>query len=92
MDPDHPKHTMCMALGRVRDLQQLELPVSRTPTQQLPLPFYGETIDVDGLRDAKCPDVTYWGQATCVFDNTYQCCANVNGVLCVVEISVTRQP
>lgn len=92
MDQDHPRYTMCMALERIRDLQQLELPIAKTRAQQLPLPFYGKTIDVDGLRDAKCPDVTYWGKATCVFDNTYQCYANVNGVLCAVQVLVTRQP
>lgn len=56
---------------------------------QLPLPFYGKVIDVDGMRDSRCEGITYWGKATCVFDDVYRCLANVGGTLCVVEITVT---
>jgi len=58
------------------------------PPEQMPLPFYGATIDVDGMHDPKCDQITYWGKATCVFDNVYRCYANVGGNLCIVEISV----
>lgn len=69
--------------------------VARAPRdvpQQLPLPFYGETIDVDGITDPQCDSITYWGKATCVFDNVYRCYANVGGNLCIVEITVSRKP
>ena len=56
--------------------------------EQLPLPFYGKVIDVDGKRDPKCDQITYWGKAVCVFDNVYRCYANVGGTLCIVEVNV----
>lgn len=59
---------------------------------QLPLPFYGKTIDVDGVRDPKRDQITYWGKATCIFDNVYRCYADVCGNLCIVEITVTELP
>lgn len=62
------------------------------PPEQLPLPFYGKTIDVDGVRDPKCIEITYWGKATCVFDNVYRCYADVGGNLCIVEVTVTALP
>lgn len=55
------------------------------------LPFYGATIDVDGVQDPRCPEIQYWGKATHVFDNVYRCYANVGGNLCIVEITVSRQ-
>lgn len=60
----------------------------RGDTEQMPLPFYGATIDVDGMRDPKCDWITYWGKATCVFDSVYRCYANVDGSLYIVEINV----
>jgi hypothetical protein len=62
------------------------------PTEQLPLPFFGQTIDVDGMKDPKCDQITYWGKAVCVFDNVYRCYANVGGTMAIVEITVTRLP
>lgn len=66
-------------------------PATKAP-EQLPLPFYGKTIDVDGMRDPKCDQITYWGKAVLVHDNVYRCYANVYGSMCIVEITVTRLP
>lgn len=62
------------------------------PPGQLPLPFYGKTINVDGMKDPECDQITYWGQATCVFDDIYQCYATVGGTVCIVDITVRRKP
>jgi len=61
--------------------------------EQLPLPYYGKTIDMDGKRDPVHQDVQYLGQATIVFDNTYRVRADIGGVYEVeVEIIVSRDP
>ncbi len=56
--------------------------------QQLGLPFYGKTLDVDGRLDLDGL-VTYYGKATHVFDRTYRCLARVGDALCIVEIEVS---
>lgn len=56
--------------------------------QQLGLPFYGKTIDVDGIQDSTRPGIEYWGVARHVFDDTYRCLANVGGTLCAVEVTI----
>ena len=55
-------------------MQQLELP---TPT-----------ILVDGMRDPKHDDITYWGRATLGWDGRWRCHANVQGNWCIVEVTV----
>ncbi len=60
--------------------------------KQLALPFYGQSIDVDGKIDPKCDQITYWGRAVHVFDNVYRCYAQVFGCMAIVEITVTRLP
>jgi len=62
----------------------------RAACRQLGLPFYGKSIDVDGLDDPKSQgQIRYIGKAAHVFDNLYWCLANVGGSLCVVEVSIT---
>lgn len=66
-----------------RQRRQLEMPA------QLGLPFYGKTVDIDGMRDAKYGDqIQYMGKATHVFDDKYWCVAAVGGALCAVEVTI----
>lgn len=57
---------------------------------QLALPFYGQTIDVDGIKDPRDDQIEYMGKAVHVFDNVYKCYAKVWGTLAVVEVVVSR--
>lgn len=50
----------------------------------------GNVVSVDGLRDQKHPEIHYWGKATKQPDGTWQCLANVGGVLALVEVSLSR--
>ena len=43
-------------------------------------------INVDGMKDAKHPEIEFWGKATKQIDGTWRCYANVGGNLCVVEV------
>ncbi len=74
--------------------QVLSLMIGDVPSssEQIPLPFFGKTIDVDGMKDPNCEWITYWGKASHVFDNVYRCYAHVGGTLAIVEITVTRLP
>jgi hypothetical protein len=49
-----------------------------------------ERIKVDGRRS---PDglIEYWGIATRQPNGRYHCLANVDGYLCIVEVSITAQ-
>jgi len=49
--------------------------------------FYPETVDVDGINDPS-GRITYFGKATRVRDNIYQCLARVDSSLCRVEVSI----
>ncbi len=71
-----------------REIKNYDDPADNLP-QQVVLPFYGKTVDVDGLTDARRPSVRYIGKATLVFDNLYKCLAIVSGTLCVVEVTIT---
>lgn len=63
--------------------QPLEKPV------QMGLPFYGRTVDVEGMTDpVRGESVRYMGKATHVFDDVYWCLAVVGGALCVVEVTI----
>ncbi len=69
----------------------MQIPTVTELPQQIALPFYGKTLDVDELCDPKHPEVIqFMGVATHVFDNVYRCLANVGGALCVVEVTVRR--
>ena len=48
-----------------------------------------EQIDVDGRR-SNDGLVEYWGQATRQPNGKYHCFANVDGTLCIVEVTITR--
>lgn len=49
-------------------------------------------VDVDGIIDPRHPGVQYWGKATRQNDGTWRCMANVEGMLCLVEISIIEVP
>jgi hypothetical protein len=55
-------------------MEQLELPTT--------------TVLVDGMRDPKHADIQYWGRATLGWDGKWRCYANVQGAMCVVEVSI----
>lgn len=86
---DEFKHRV---LKRIMEADVLRDHGAPLPPHQLSLPFYSQTIDVDGIKDPKCDQITYWGKAVCVFDNVYRCYANVWGTMAVVEITVSRKP
>ena len=45
-------------------------------------------VDLDGRVDEK-RNIHYLGSATQMFDGTWRCLANVDGYLCLVEVSLT---
>ena len=45
-------------------------------------------IDLDGHIDSK--GIQYIGNATCQDNGKYHCLANVNGCLCIVEVSIQK--
>lgn len=49
-----------------------------------------DVVDVNGRYCSRLgPTVTYIGKARRQDDGTWKCLANVNGQLCVVEVSIT---
>jgi hypothetical protein len=53
--------------------------------EQLELPK--ATVSVNGMRDER-RDIEYWGLATLQWDGTWQCYANVQGKVCIVQVSL----
>lgn len=49
---------------------------------------FPQEVTVDGMRDPRYPGIEYWGKATRQDDGTYRCYANVEGALCVVEVTL----
>ncbi len=76
-------------LGELVDRRQFE---TGAPEEQLALPFYGKSVNVDGTHDPKCAQITYWGKAVHLFDNIYRCYASVWGTVAIVEVTITRLP
>ncbi len=45
------------------------------------------TMNLDGVKDSKLP-IWYIGEAAKQPDGTWRCLANVEGMLCVVEVTI----
>lgn len=58
---------------------------------QLELQLYHEEIDVDGLIDKRSTErawIQYIGKARRQNNGKYTCLADVNGCLCIVEVTI----
>jgi hypothetical protein len=54
-------------------------------------PELPERVSVDGLKDSKRPSIEYWGVATRQANGRYICLANVDGLLCQVEVTISPE-
>lgn len=52
------------------------------------IPFTPREVSVDGMVDKN--GVEFYGKATLQEDGTWRCYANVHGLLCIVEVSITE--